>query len=264
MRIRTAHAQSLCAAAALVTLGVLTAQAGTGAGCGPNDPGLTDLVILDPHMDPNGLPAVHINNNRQVEIPPAVHVHRYYYSGDKEYQAPIITGGPTIVVARHPLTSDQLNIDVMLPAGAPLISYTAKSITYVYPHQRVVISFCRLLSCKVKVIYVKGHGLGRTVHEDVVSVSDHINDRLHSSSLASAVKQCWTSTHKTVVGAVGVAEGTAAFVIGKTGEAVQVLPGVQALQSLGDQSQECQAEEKVRQAGITAVENAQKTIATNR
>ncbi len=38
----------------------------------------------------------------KVDIAPTVHVHRYYYSGDKEIQGPIINGGPTVVVAITP------------------------------------------------------------------------------------------------------------------------------------------------------------------
>ena len=86
--------------------------------------GLNELVVYDPGTHERGLPAVQLmpNNcgNLGVEIPPAVHVHRYYYNGDKEFQGPIIQGGPTIVVANHPDNPGcTLYIRVNLPSGAP-------------------------------------------------------------------------------------------------------------------------------------------------
>ena len=52
--------------------------------------GFDDLVIMDPGAHQNGLPAVIFDDeSREIEIPPALHIHRYYYSGDKEYQGPI-------------------------------------------------------------------------------------------------------------------------------------------------------------------------------
>ena len=109
-----------------------------------SDAGLNNLVILDPGKHERGLPAVEVKpspNGLQVEVPPTVHVHRYYYSGDKIYQGPIIQGGPIVIVAKHPKTGVQMNVNAVLPPGAPRIAYTRNSITYVYPDQRVEVKF---------------------------------------------------------------------------------------------------------------------------
>jgi len=106
----------------------------------PREPGFNELIIIDPGVEENGLPAPNVVNGH-VEIPPTLHVHPYYYSGDKEYQGPIINGGPTIVVANNPKSGEKRYVDVVLPQGAPLIAYTSKSITYIYKDRRVVITF---------------------------------------------------------------------------------------------------------------------------
>ena len=130
--------------------------------------GLNDLVILDPGTHERGLPAVeikHVEGGREIDIPPKVHVHRYYYSGDKEFQGPIINGGPTVVVANHPKTGERMYIDVVLPAGAPRIAYNKHGITYVYPDKRVAVTFQHFPFDPNKSI-VKihhGQGLGRGI-----------------------------------------------------------------------------------------------------
>ena len=106
--------------------------------------GLNHLAIYDPGTHERGIPAVileEIGGQLAVDIPPMVHVHRYYYSGDKEIQGPIINGGPTIVVANHPRTGNRMYIDVVLPAGATKVAYNVHGITYVFDEQRVGIHF---------------------------------------------------------------------------------------------------------------------------
>jgi hypothetical protein len=105
----------------------------------PNAIGLHDLVVYDPGVHQQGLPSPQFKKSGKgltVEIPPAVHVHRYYYSGDKEIQGPLIRGGPTVVVANHPKTGERMYIDVMLPAGAPTIVYNKSGITYGPSHKK--------------------------------------------------------------------------------------------------------------------------------
>jgi hypothetical protein len=45
------------------------------------------------------------------------------------YQATIINGGPTIVVANHPHSGGKLYTEAVLSQGAPIVAYNAHSIT---------------------------------------------------------------------------------------------------------------------------------------
>ncbi len=230
----------------------------------PRDPGLNELVIRDPGVHEQGLPAVEIGADGKVDIPPTLHVHRYYYSEDKEYQGPMITGGPTTVVAQHPSTGERLYIDVVLPPGAPTIAYDRHSITYVYPHKRVVICFGTLFSDKVTVKHLAGHGIARTFREKSNKLGEKIHEKSQQSKLVNSLKDAVRVRKDIVVGAVGVVETSAGFVVDKTNQAIDLIPGSQLLQSIGQQAQERGEIEQVRQAGLEQAREAEKFIVTNR
>src|SRR5437870_1587189 len=72
-------------------------------------PPALEIEILDPNVDPRGNPAVLTRpatvltctgpeGRVVVDIPPTVLVHRYYYTGDRSFQARLLPGGPCIVV----------------------------------------------------------------------------------------------------------------------------------------------------------------------
>jgi len=130
----------------LVQIFGLSCWMGSAVAAEPEKPGLSELVILDPGIDETGLPAVLVNDENEADIPPTVHVHRYYYSGDKEFVAEYIDGGLTIVKAVHPVTGVHCEVRVVLPPGVPTIAYDNNSITYVYPDRRVKICFSRFYS----------------------------------------------------------------------------------------------------------------------
>ncbi|MFN0054899.1 MAG: hypothetical protein ACKV0T_22235 [Planctomycetales bacterium] len=110
----------------------------------PVPPGL-EIEILDPGVDPIGNPAVlpqaSRGGERGVAIPPTVLVHRYYYTGDRNFQGPLLPGGPSVVVFNHPKTGERLYLDVQMLPGAPRVFYTSRSIEYDYGEQRIVIGF---------------------------------------------------------------------------------------------------------------------------
>src|SRR5207302_10265435 len=123
-------------------------------------PATMEIEVLDPNVDARGNPAVLTRPGPAggvlVDIPPTVLVHRYYYTGDRTFQARLLPGGPCIVVASHPRTGERLYIPVQLPPGAPRVTYTAGSIEYDYGTQAVTISFCCLLHAGPKVTYRQG------------------------------------------------------------------------------------------------------------
>lgn len=161
----------------------------------PSAPGLHDLVVYDPGVHERGLPKAvfkpHGDYGFEIDIPPAVHVHRYYYSGDKEIQGPIINGGPTVVVANHPKTGNRMYIDVVLPSGAPRIAYNKHGITYVYPNQRVEVKFQSFPFDPNKAVIKNHHGKGwgRTVHDAHQHATQHVKEGLSSSPMVQSVKK---------------------------------------------------------------------------
>jgi hypothetical protein len=209
----------------------------------PRVAGLDDLVIYDPGVHERGLPGVEFlpdGDGLVVEIPPIVHVHRYYYSGNKEFQGPIIAGGPTV---------ERMYIDTMLPAGAPIVEYDDSSITYAFPDRRVIIVF----SCRGKdqatVKYYSGKGLVRKLKEQRDKAKEEHKAAVARSAFANAVKGAAGDVKKVCVGTVGVAGAAATSVVETGTKIVRAVPGVQMLQSAADQRAERLELEGLKQAG---------------
>lgn len=233
----------------------------------PRESGLSELVILDPATGTSdaGAPAVIYNEEtNQVEIPPVLHVHRYYYSGDREYQGPLIGGGPTIVVAQHPATGKQVYVDVMLPAGAPEIAYTRQSISYVYEDRRIVISFSHLRKEHVKVAVIHGRGPRRVITEKAHGITERLKAKRDESGLVNSLRESAASHRNRIKGVIGLSQGAVAFAVDKTGELVRIVPGAQMLQSLGEQADEEAARQEIRHAALEKQENEQIFIDTIR
>jgi hypothetical protein len=76
-----------------------------------------------------------------VDIPPVVLVHRYYYTGDRSFQGPMLPGGPSIVVVHHPRTGERLYVRAQMLPGAPRVIYTKSSIEYNYGPQAIILKF---------------------------------------------------------------------------------------------------------------------------
>jgi hypothetical protein len=136
----------MCAVISAVAASVWVAQSADAAHRGPaNVPPTMEIEVLDPNADPLGRPAVELNRdeygNLIVDIPPAVLVHRYYYTGDRSFQAQLLPGGPTVVVVNHPKTGERCYIDVQMMPGAPRVTYTGNSIEYDYGKHGIKIHF---------------------------------------------------------------------------------------------------------------------------
>lgn len=206
----------------------------------PAAPGLHDLVVFDPGVHERGLPSPQFDragNGLTVDIPPAVHVHRYYYSGDKEIQGPIINGGPTIVVASHPKTGKRMYIDVTLPAGAPRIAYNKSCITYVYPHKRVAVTFNHfpLNPDKVTVKYHSGQGVGRTARDWSHHVKEHVNEGIHKSAFLQSVKATGGEAGKLAVGVGEAAGKLTSQTLDALKSGASIIPGVSYFKSLAEE-----------------------------
>lgn len=127
-------------------IGTMLAQsAATYAGRKAPVPPSRELEILDPGVDPLGQPTVVTRpapgGPTQVTIPPTVIVHKYYYTGDRKFQGPMLPGGPTIIVVKHPKTGEQCHLEINMLPGAPKIVYTDHAIDYDYGKQHITLRF---------------------------------------------------------------------------------------------------------------------------
>lgn len=236
------------------------------------EPGLHDLVVLDPGAHRQGLPAVHLEPGHDcrtagdlvVDIPPAVHVHRYYYSGDKEIQGPIITGGPTIVVANHPKTGERMYVDAVLPAGAPRIAYDKSGITYVYPRQRVRIHYSAWRPDVVTVEQMSGQGLKRQVRsltQFAVRVPKQI---VKNSEFLQSARETSVDGGQVVVGAAGVVDAATGTALDKLRELSAYNPLVSTLQGAAQNRPYRKNLIDIRKAAAEKAKATLKFIPTNR
>ncbi len=99
-----------------------------------------EIEVLDPGVDSMGNPAVIVGDGT-VDIPPVLLVHRYYYSGDRSFQGPMLPGGPSILVFNHPKTGERLYVQAQMMPGAPRVIYTKKGITYQYAKHATMLRF---------------------------------------------------------------------------------------------------------------------------
>jgi hypothetical protein len=220
----------------------------------PLKPGLNDLVVYDPGMHERGLPSPQLRptpeGNFTVETPPAVHLHRYYYSGDKEFQGPLINGGPTMIVARHPKSGDNMYVDVVLPPGAPVVAYNSKSITYVYPDQRVEVEFSHFIfnDDKVVVHYCSGRGIGRVTRDVVTCAATKCHSRVSQSAFIQAAADVGSCGKSFAVGTAASVGDCTANTLKAAGSLAKSLPGVVMLQSKYDERFQRRYEASIDQA----------------
>lgn len=245
------QAGSACArwarVAAPFVIGLMLWQ--TASAVEPRVAGFNELVIFDPGVHERGLAGVNfqpVDDGMEIDIAPIVHVHRYYYSGDKEFQGPIIVGGPTIVVANHPRTGERMYVDVVLPPGAPIIEHCGSAITYGFEDQRVVIHFCGREKAVVK--YLPGKGVARRIQERRARIKEAHQAAVQRSALAGALKEAGEDVKKVAVGAVGVVGSTATAAVETGQKVIRMVPGVQMLQSAADQRLERLETEGIKQA----------------
>ena len=116
-------------------------------------PPTLEIAVLDPNVDPQGNPAIVVRDDGHggavVDIPPVVLVHRYYYTGDRSFQGPMLPGGPSIVVVNDPRNGQRCYIPAQMLPGAPVVRYTGRKIEYDYGRNGITVSFGMLGSPKV-------------------------------------------------------------------------------------------------------------------
>ncbi len=108
-------------------------------------PATLEIEVLDPGVDPVGNPAVRVerydDGTAEIDIPPTILVHRYYYSGDRKFQGPMLPGGPSILVFNHPQTGERCYVLAQMMPGAPRVTYTKNGIEYDYGNTAISVVF---------------------------------------------------------------------------------------------------------------------------
>lgn len=165
-------------------------------------PPTLEIEVLDPGVDPLDHPAIKLHEDvpgaltQRVEVMPTVLIHRYYYTGDRKFQAQLIPGGPSILVVQDPISNKQRYLQVTLPPGAPLVKYTGRSIEYDYGFSSVAIQFRRFGRPKVH------HRSGRTISTTLSKTLNSSEVRDLKRRVGDATKQATADLATAVTGTV--------------------------------------------------------------
>ncbi len=212
----------------IVCLAMLSGRVASAAHRGPAAvPPTLEIEVLDPGVDPLGNPAVFLEADEwgqlQVDIPPVVLVHRYYYSGDRSFQAQMLPGGPSIVVVNHPRTGERCYIPVQMMPGAPRVTYTKNSIDYDYGEHGTTIHFG--LFGKPTIKYRNGQPMVRKVGNLVHAEQWKERGEQFHTGAQTAVSRGKTLTYGAVAGIGEVGRQ----VLLPAQNVVRILPGGQLL-----------------------------------
>lgn len=162
-------------------------------------PPTMEIEILDPGVSSNGVPAVVINDDQTIDIPPVVMVHRYYYSGDRSFQGPMLPGGPSILVLNHPKNGERIYVQAQMMPGAPRVTYTKKGITYQYAKHAIMLEFG--LKGQPKVKYRSG-----------LTATQKVSKFLHLEKASAHIKKSHEKTKRLAARAKTAATGVTADV----------------------------------------------------
>lgn len=222
-------------------------------------PATQEIEILDPGVDPVGNPAVLVGpdgpGGRQVDIPPAVLVHRFYYTGNRSFQGPMLPGGPSIVVVMHPVTHERMYVDVNLLPGAPIVHYTPNHIEYDYGNRGITLIFQR--RGQVDVSYRHMTPAGRIVGNGFAGVARGGVGVLRRTGVGDVARGAAGAVAGTAGAAMdGVREG-GKMVLGPVVNVAQAMPVLNPLiSSLRDRGEaETKAAIQQRDAGLTRAQS---------
>lgn len=149
-----------------------------------------EIEILDPGTSTTGVPEVVTRRDEdgvtRVDIPPTVLVHRYYPSGDRSFQGPMLPGGPTMISVNHPRTLEREYVLVTMPPGAPRVFYSGTSIVYDYGRQSVTVTFGR---CgRPRATYSQGVHAVEVAKERVADAQAEAADLARTARIGSGVE----------------------------------------------------------------------------
>jgi hypothetical protein len=182
-----------------------------------------EIEVLDPNVDPLGNPAVVLKEHGPsgetlVDIPPVVLVHRYYYTGNRSFQGPMLPGGPTIAVVNHPKNGERCYVPLQMMPGAPVVRYKAKSIEYDFGEYGTTI------------VFDTPSGMPTVKYRNRTRLTHKIDEAIDASQLPEAAEKA-RETAGRVKERAGIAMRNAAVTVEKAARVV-VTPVIQVAQVL--------------------------------
>ncbi|AMV27012.1 hypothetical protein VT84_21600 [Gemmata sp. SH-PL17] len=176
-------------------------------------PPTQEIEILDPNVDPTGKPTVRTaafvppGSNpacavlpasapqQQIDVPPTVLVHKFYYTGNRTFQGPMLTGGPVIVSANHPKTLERTYVPVMLPPGAPRVTYTNDTIRYDFGPQSVTLVFGHCGNPRVR--YSQSTNASETAHKKIAATKAETRSFVQRTGIPEGMQRFKEGTKST-------------------------------------------------------------------
>ena len=206
-------------------------------------PPTQEIELLDPGVDPQGRPTALVRPDplnpglKQVEVPPTIIVHKFYYSGDRAFQGPMLPGGPMIAAFNHPKTGDRTYVNLVMPPGAPKIIYTGHTIRYDYGPQSVTIEFG--LHCgKPTVHYSNATKAGDFAKHVATSTMTGTKNFVQRTGLPQGLQRFGAGAKNVVGTAADHIHDASRMVLTPVVNGLRSLPGAQFLTSTPEQQAE--------------------------
>jgi hypothetical protein len=226
-----------------------------------------EIEILDPNVDPLGRPAVKVSpvigpdGQAHIDIPPTILVHRFYYTGDRSFQGPMLPGGPTVVVVNHPADGERVYLEIQMLPGAPRVFYTRHSIEYNYGVQSIILSFGA--HGRPKVTFRQGVSLAtkaRVATEQAEQATVRLIDR---TGAPEAGRKVYKAAKNAVVNAADRAHDVGKAVVTPLVQIARLIPGVSMLTSSAEQGVQNERDSMVQRAEADTT-RLEASIPTNR
>jgi hypothetical protein len=228
-------------------------------------PPTQEIEILDPNVDPMGRPAVRVgigpDGLGHVDIPPAVLIHRFYYTGDRSFQGPMLPGGPSIIVVNHPADGERLYLEVQMLPGAPRVIYTRHAIEYNYGVQSIILTFGA--HGRPKISYRQGVSLATKALVATAQWEQATARLVERTGAPAAARKVLQGTKNAAETGADHVHDIGKAVITPVIKIVQVIPGVRMLTSSAENRVQHERDSLVRQAQAE-VTNLEASIPTNR
>jgi hypothetical protein len=222
----------------------------------PPVPPTEEIEVLDPNVDPMGRatvqvkPVIGADGVARVDIPPCVIVHKFYYTGDRSFQGPMLPGGPSILVVHHPGDGERLYLEVQMLPGAPRVIYTRHSIEYNYGLQSIILSFGA--HGRPKVSYRQGVSTATKVRVATAQVRQATARLVERTGAPAAARKVLDGTKNVAETGADHVHDIGKAVVTPVIKIVQIIPGVKMLTS--------SAEERVQHERDTLVQQAESEV----
>lgn len=206
-----------------------------------------EIEILDPNVDPTGKPTVRTASfagtnpalpgavlpaavpQQTLDVPPAVLVHKFYYTGDRSFQGPMIPGGPLIVSVNHPKTLERVYVPITLPPGAPRVTYDENSIRYDYGPQSVTLIFGLCGNPRVK--YSQATNAGENARTKITNAKVETRSFVQRTGIPTGLQRFKDATKSTCGAIADRINDGGKVVVDVVGNVVDFIPGAQLLKS---------------------------------